>query len=219
MDRTAELIRRSQDGDKEARETLIQENMGLVHHVVRRFLGRGAEAEDLTQIGAIGLMKAIERFDLSYEVRFSTYAVPMIAGEIRRFLRDDSIIKVSRSLKELAVRAARLREELLMEQGGEPGLEELAARLRVEPEELAQAQSDLAESESQLAEQGQTLQALNLLYELQQEFSARDYEACEKTIAALESDGLKDTLSQEAREGLTSPAQRYQQLKDAVEHR
>ena len=94
MDRTAELIRRSQDGDKEARETLIQENMGLVHHVVRRFLGRGAEAEDLTQIGAIGLMKAIERFDLSYEVRFSTYAVPMIAGEIRRFLRDDSIIKV-----------------------------------------------------------------------------------------------------------------------------
>ena len=86
-------------------------------------------------------------------------------------------------------------------------------------EELAQAQSDLAESESQLAEQGQTLQALNLLYELQQEFSARNYEACEKTIAALESDGLKDTLSQEAREGLTSPAQRYQQLKDAVEHR
>ena len=126
MDRTAELIRRSQDGDKEARETLIQENMGLVHHVVRRFLGRGAEAEDLTQIGAIGLMKAIERFDLSYEVRFSTYAVPMIAGEIRRFLRDDSIIKVSRSLKELAVKAARLREELLMEQGEEPGLEELA---------------------------------------------------------------------------------------------
>ena len=86
-------------------------------------------------------------------------------------------------------------------------------------EELAQAQSDLAESESQLAEQSQALQALNLLYELQQEFSARDYEACEKTIAALESDGLKDTLSQEVREGLTSPAQRYQQLKDAVEHR
>ena len=148
MDCTAELIRRSQDGDKEARETLIQENMGLVHHVVRRFLGRGAEAEDLTQIGAIGLMKAIERFDLSYEVRFSTYAVPMIAGEIRRFLRDDSIIKVSRSLKELAVRAARLREELLMEQGGEPGLEELAARLRVEPEELAQAYDSCSEVES-----------------------------------------------------------------------
>ena len=86
-------------------------------------------------------------------------------------------------------------------------------------EELAQAQSDLAESESQLAEQGQALQALNLLYELQQEYSARDYEACEKTIAALESDGLKDALSQEVREGLTSPAQRYQQLKDAVENR
>ena len=98
MERTAGLIRRSQDGDKEAREILIQENMGLVHHVVRRFLGRGVEAEDLVQIGSIGLLKAIERFDLSYEVRFSTYAVPMIAGEIKRFLRDDSMIKVSRSL-------------------------------------------------------------------------------------------------------------------------
>ena len=129
MERTAELIRRSQDGDKEARDTLIQENMGLVHHVVRRFLGRGAEAEDLTQIGAIGLMKAIERFDLSYEVRFSTYAVPMIAGEIRRFLRDDSMLKVSRSLKELAVKAAKLREKLFMEQGEEPGIPELARQL------------------------------------------------------------------------------------------
>ena len=86
-------------------------------------------------------------------------------------------------------------------------------------EELTKAQSDLAESESQLAEQGQAFQALNLLYQLQQEFSGRDYEACEKTIAALESDGLKDALSQEAREGLTSPAQRYGQLKDAVENR
>ena len=148
MDRTAELIRRSQDGDKEARETLIQENMGLVHHVVRRFLGRGAEAEDLTQIGAIGLMKAIERFDLSYEVRFSTYAVPMIAGEIRRFLRDDSMLKVSRSLKELAVKAAKLREKLFMEQGEEPGIPELARQLGVEPEELVLACDSCSEVES-----------------------------------------------------------------------
>ena len=148
MERTAELIRRSQDGDKEARDTLIQENMGLVHHVVRRFLGRGAEAEDLAQIGAIGLMKAIERFDLSYEVRFSTYAVPMIAGEIRRFLRDDSMLKVSRSLKELAVKAARLREELLMERGEEPGIPELARQLGVEPEELVQAMDSCSEVES-----------------------------------------------------------------------
>ena len=148
MERTAELIRRSQDGDKEARDTLIQENMGLVHHVVRRFLGRGAEAEDLTQIGAIGLMKAIERFDLSYEVRFSTYAVPMRAGEIRRFLRDDSMLKVSRSLKELAVKAAKLREKLFMEQGEEPGIPELARQLGVEPEELVLACDSCSEVES-----------------------------------------------------------------------
>lgn len=148
MERTAGLIRRSQDGDKEAREILIQENMGLVHHVVRRFLGRGVEAEDLVQIGAIGLLKAIERFDLSYEVRFSTYAVPMIAGEIKRFLRDDSMIKVSRALKELAVKAARLREELRMERGEEPGMEELAEKLGVDPEELAQAYDSCSEVES-----------------------------------------------------------------------
>ena len=121
MDRTEELIRRSQDGDKAARDTLIEENMGLIHHVAKRFLGRGVEAEDLFQIGAIGLLKAVDRFDLGFGVRFSTYAVPMIAGEIRRFLRDDSMIKVSRSLKELAVKAARLREQLLMERGGGPG--------------------------------------------------------------------------------------------------
>ena len=148
MDRTEELIRRSQEGDKEARETLIEENMGLIHHVVKRFLGRGVEAEDLFQIGAIGLVKAVDRFDLSYDVRFSTYAVPMIAGEIKRFLRDDSMIKISRSLKELAIRAARLREQLFMERGEEPGVEELAKLLKVEPEELVQAMDGSAEVES-----------------------------------------------------------------------
>lgn len=148
MARTEELIRRSQEGDKEARETLIEENMGLIHHVVKRFLGRGVEAEDLFQIGAIGLVKAVDRFDLSFDVRFSTYAVPMIAGEIKRFLRDDSMIKISRSLKELAIRAARLREQLLMERGEEPGVEELAGLLGVEPEELVQAMDGSAEVES-----------------------------------------------------------------------
>ena len=148
MDRTEELIRRSQDGDKAARETLIEENLGLIHHVVKRFLGRGVEAEDLFQIGAVGLVKAVDRFDLSFGVRFSTYAVPMIAGEIKRFLRDDSMIKVSRSLKELAVRAARLREQLLMERGEEPGVDELARRLKVEPEELVQAMDSSIEVES-----------------------------------------------------------------------
>ena len=148
MDRTEELIRRSQDGDKAARETLIEENLGLIHHVVKRFLGRGVEAEDLFQIGAVGLVKAVDRFNLSFGVRFSTYAVPMIAGEIKRFLRDDSMIKVSRSLKELAVKAARLREQLLMERGEEPGVDELARRLKVEPEELVQAMDSSIEVES-----------------------------------------------------------------------
>ncbi len=148
MDRTEELIRRSQDGDKAARDKLIEENMGLIHHVAKRFLGRGVEAEDLFQIGAIGLLKAVDRFDLGFGVRFSTYAVPMIAGEIRRFLRDDSMIKVSRSLKELAVKAARLREQLLMERGAEPGVEELAGRLGVEAEELVQAMDSCTEVES-----------------------------------------------------------------------
>ena len=148
MDRTEELIRRSQDGDKAARETLIEENLGLIHHVVKRFLGRGVEAEDLFQIGAVGLVKAVDRFDLSFGVRFSTYAVPMIAGESKRCLRDDSMIKVSRSLRGLAVKAARLREQLLMERGEEHGVDELARRLKVEPEELVQAMDSSIEVES-----------------------------------------------------------------------
>jgi len=148
MDHTEELIQRSQEGDKEARRVLIEENMGLIHHVVKRFLGRGVEAEDLFQIGAIGLVKAVDRFDLGFGVRFSTYAVPMIAGEIKRFLRDDSMIKVSRSLKELAMRAGRLREQLFLERGVEPGIEELADKLGVDPEELVQAMDSSAEVES-----------------------------------------------------------------------
>ena len=148
MDRTEELICQSQEGDKAAREELIKENMGLIRHVVKRFLGRGVEAEDLFQIGAIGLVKAVDRFDLSFGVRFSTYAVPMIAGEIKRFLRDDSMLKVSRSLKELAGKAARLREQILMERGAEPGVDELAGLLGVEAEELVQAMDSSVEVES-----------------------------------------------------------------------
>ena len=101
---TLELIKLSKTGDKEARDLLVTQNVGLVWSIVRRFAGRGHELEDLFQIGSIGLIKAIDKFDLSYEVKFSTYAVPMITGEIKRFLRDDGIIKVSRSLKEIAVK-------------------------------------------------------------------------------------------------------------------
>ena len=108
MDHTIALIQKSHEGDEEARARLVEENTGLVWCIVKRFYNRGAEAEDLFQIGNIGLLKAIDKFDLSYDVRFSTYAVPMISGEIRRFLRDDGMIKVSRSLKELAYRARKM---------------------------------------------------------------------------------------------------------------
>ena len=100
MDHTLALIGRAHQGDKAARDRLFEENTGLVYSVARRFMGRGTEFEDLCQIGSIGLLKAVDKFDIAFEVRFSTYAVPMIVGEIRRYLRDTGIIKVSRSLKE-----------------------------------------------------------------------------------------------------------------------
>ena len=111
MDHTIALIQQSHEGDKKAREQLVQENVGLIWCVVKRFYGRGAEPEDLFQIGSIGLLKAIDKFDLSFDVKFSTYAVPMISGEIKRFLRDDGMIKVSRTLKELSVRILRKTEQ------------------------------------------------------------------------------------------------------------
>ena len=139
MDHTIALIQRSHNGDEEARAQLVEENTGLVWCIVKRFYNRGAEAEDLFQIGSIGLLKAIDKFDLSYDVKFSTYAVPMISGEIKRFLRDDGMIKVSRSVKELAHRAysceAVMREKL----GRDPTVTELAEELGVETEELTMA--------------------------------------------------------------------------------
>ena len=112
MDHTIALIQKSHQGDEEAKEQIVEENTGLIWCVVKRFYNRGAEAEDLFQIGSIGLLKAIDKFDLSYDVKFSTYAVPMISGEIKRFLRDDGMIKVSRSLKEMAYKAHCCREKL-----------------------------------------------------------------------------------------------------------
>ncbi len=105
MEETTRLIKQAHDGDPEAREQLVLKNVGLVWSIVRRFAGRGHELEDLYQIGCIGLIKAIDKFNLEFDVKFSTYAVPMITGEIKRFLRDDGMIKVSRSLKELGIRA------------------------------------------------------------------------------------------------------------------
>ena len=148
MDRTTTLIEKSHQGDEEARAQLVQENAGLVWCVVKRFLHRGAEAEDLFQIGNIGLLKAIDKFDLSYEVKFSTYAVPMISGEIKRFLRDDGMIKVSRSLKELAYKSCACRERLQEAGGREPTITEIASELKGETEELLMAMDASSEIES-----------------------------------------------------------------------
>ena len=142
------LIRAAQQGDRAARDELVCENMGLVWSVVRRFKGRGQEMEDLFQIGSIGLLKAIDKFDLSFQVCFSTYAVPLIAGEIRRFLRDDGLIKVSRTLKEQAYKAGIAREQLGMELGRDPTMEELAGRMGLCVEEVAAALESGAEVES-----------------------------------------------------------------------
>ena len=145
---TLDLIRQARSGDKQAREQLIKDNMGLVYSIVKRFAGRGHEIEDLSQIGAIGLMKAIDNFDLSFDVKFSTYAVPMISGEIKRFLRDDGMIKVSRSLKDTA-RKARVQAELLAKSlGREPTLAEIATEIDTTPEDIAVALEAVTDVES-----------------------------------------------------------------------
>jgi RNA polymerase sporulation-specific sigma factor len=134
-----ELLSCAKNGDIAARDKIVEENIGLVHSIVRRFVGRGYEAEDLFQIGSIGLIKAIQKFDTSFEVKFSTYAVPMIMGEIKRFIRDDGIIKVSRSIKELAVKALSLRDTMLKESNTEPTVKELSEILGESPEDVAMA--------------------------------------------------------------------------------
>ncbi len=139
-DRIRELILMSQQGEIIARDELVVHNQRLVWAVVQRFLGRGYDPEDLFQIGCIGLMKAIDKFDLTYDVKFSTYAVPMIIGEIQRFLRDDHTLKVSRSLKETARHIRSIREELAKSLGRQPQLNEIAEALGIEPAEVIFAQ-------------------------------------------------------------------------------
>lgn len=131
-----ELFLRVQKGDKEARELLFHKNTGLIRHIAKRYLGRGCEAEDLFQLGAIGLLKAIEKFDPDYGVCFSTYAVPMIAGEIRRFLRDDGMVKVSRSIKENLWKIRRVGEELSQKLGRDVTLQELSNETGIAIEDI-----------------------------------------------------------------------------------
>ena len=139
MDDTKELILRAHNGDKAARDKLVLENIGLVYSVSRRFAGRGYELEDINQIGTIGLIKAIDKFDDSFDVRFSTYAVPMIAGEIKRFLRDDGMLKVSRSLKENGYRIKKASDKLVSQNGREATIEELAAATELSVEDVVMA--------------------------------------------------------------------------------
>ena len=148
MDKTLELIKQSQAGDSHARDKIVEENTGLVWSVVKRFMGRGYEADDLFQIGSIGLIKCIDKFDVNFGVKFSTYAVPMIMGEIKRFLRDDGMIKVSRPLKEMAMKAKYMQENLQQTTGKVPTITEVAQALEIDVEELAHAMDAGGEVES-----------------------------------------------------------------------
>ena len=148
MDRTLWLIECAHQGDKKAREAAVEENMGLVMHVVKRYQGKTTDMEDLIQIGCIGLLKAVDYFDLNMDVRFSSYAVPMILGEIRRYLRDDGMLKVSRSLKNIAYQTSKAREMLTIQLGREPSIEEISDATGVEREEIIMAMEASAELES-----------------------------------------------------------------------
>ncbi|WP_332629415.1 RNA polymerase sporulation sigma factor SigF [Halalkalibacter flavus] len=130
------LIARSQEGDQDARDLIVNRNTRLVWSVVQRFMNRGYEADDLFQIGCIGLIKSVDKFDLSYDVKFSTYAVPMIIGEIQRFLRDDGTVKVSRSIKELGNKIRKMKDEMTKSLGRTPTVNEIAEALEITPEEV-----------------------------------------------------------------------------------
>ncbi|HIX72896.1 MAG TPA: SigB/SigF/SigG family RNA polymerase sigma factor [Candidatus Anaerobutyricum stercoripullorum] len=139
MEQTCELIRQAKEGNMEARSRLVEENVGLIWSVVRRFQGRGCDAEDLFQIGSIGLLKCIDHFDLNRDVRFSTYAVPLIVGEIKRFLRDDGMVKVSRSLKEINYKVKKETEKYQKEHHRAPTLQEISATLQIEESDILMA--------------------------------------------------------------------------------
>lgn len=155
------LLARARVGDREASSQLLEENTGLIWSIARRYFGRGVEADDLYQLGCVGFLKAIAGFDPSYGTQFSTYAVPKIAGEIRRFLRDDGAVKVSRSVKERAAQIKKMREQLMAELGREPRLSELSAALGLTAEEIASAETATSAAESiqrQSADDGVSLE-------------------------------------------------------------
>ena len=186
MSSQEEWIRRAQSGDREALETLVEENTGLIWAVVRRFLGRGTESDDLYQLGCLGFLKAVEGFDLEFGTQFSTYAVPKIAGEIRRFLRDDGAVKVSRSIKEQAVTIKAVRARLLQALGRDPTIQEISRQTGLTPEEIAVAETATAATESiqrETGEEGFTLE--NVLTDTQSEEKMVEKIALRQAIDAL----------------------------------
>ena len=161
MSETITLITQAQQGDRTATERLVTENTGLIWSIARRYFGRGVEPDDLFQLGCVGFLKAVEGFDTAYGTRFSTYAVPKIAGEIRRFLRDDGAVKVSRSIKERAAAIKKTRERLTGDFGREPTVSELSEAMGLSPEEIASAETATSAAESiqrQTGEEGFSLE-------------------------------------------------------------
>lgn len=186
MSRQEELIARAKAGDEEASEALVQENAGLIWSVARRFVGRGTETEDLYQLGCLGFLKAVEGFDLEYGTQFSTYAVPKIAGEIRRFLRDDGAIKVSRGIKEQAATIRTARAKLTLELNRDPTIQEISLETGFTPEEIAMAETATAATESiqrETGEEGFTLE--NVLTDTESEERMVEKIALRQAVEAL----------------------------------
>ena len=181
----------AQRGDREAAGRLIEENGGLIWSVARRYFGRGVEAEDLYQLGCVGFLKAIDGFDLDYGTCFSTYAVPKIAGEIRRFLRDDGIVKVSRSVKEQAAKIYSARQLLEQRQGREPSLSELSEATGLDVEEIAFAQAATGPAESIQRSSGEDGFSLELVL--------GDYEAEERMLEQVSLRALVEQLPERER--------------------
>lgn len=192
MSEIQELIRQAQAGDTEASETLVKENAGLIWSVARRFIGRGTESDDLYQLGCLGFLKAVEGFDLDYGTQFSTYAVPKIAGEIRRFLRDDGAVKVSRGLKEQAMAIKVARNHLISAIGREPTIQEISRQTGFSPEEIALAENATAATESIQRESGDEGFSLeNILTDTESEDKMVERIALTQAIAKLpEREGL-----------------------------
>lgn len=187
MSRTEDLIRQAQAGDREACEALVSENAGLIWSIARRFTGRGTELDDLYQLGCLGFLKAVEGFDLQFGTQFSTYAVPKISGEIRRFLRDDGAVKVSRTIKEQAASIKIARNHLTLALGREPTVQEISRQTGFSAEEIALAETATAATESiqrETGEEGFSLE--NILTDTESEEKMVERIALNQAIGKLE---------------------------------